>query len=207
MAALALLSVLSAQAATSPTITITYLPYTISTAGTYVLKSNLQYPGSGPSRTPAITIAGPFTGPVVLDLKGFTISGPGSYIGYAYGIGVSGNNPGVTIQNGILTGFDTAVNAGSTSNLTVKNVTFRGDWVSVFFQYVDSSFVKNCDFYGPAGDTTSGIIDRYSSKNNYYSGITFTKIDFPFSATNAENGNPMVFDLQPAPVKALATNP
>jgi hypothetical protein len=209
LAALSLIIGATAQAATSATITITYLPYTITTAGTYVLKSNLQYPGStpGPNRTPAINIAGPFTGPVVLDLKGFTISGPGGYQGFAYGIGVSGNNPSVTVQNGTLNGFDYALNAASTSNLTVKNVTFARNGVSIQFVNVDSSTVKNCDFVGPAADFTSGIIDRYSSKNNSYSGITFTAIDFPFQATNSEEGHPMVFDLQPPPVKTVAVNP
>jgi hypothetical protein len=81
-ATFSLLSVLTVQAANTQlattqsaktsTIPISYLPFNITAPGTYVLTRNLTYNG-GSSGT-AITISTTVAGPVVLDLKGFTIS-------------------------------------------------------------------------------------------------------------------------------------
>jgi hypothetical protein len=68
MAAFGLLSVLSAQAVT---IKISSLPFAITAPGTYVLTGNL----TSPSASDAITIDASVTGPVVVDLKGFTLTG------------------------------------------------------------------------------------------------------------------------------------
>ena len=81
MAALSLLSVLSAQAAN---MTISYLPFAITAPGTYVVTKNLSF--SSPNSA-AITISTALSGPVVLDLKGFTLTG-GGYNNINAGIGI-----------------------------------------------------------------------------------------------------------------------
>jgi hypothetical protein len=61
-----------AQAVKKASIPITQLPYNITAPGTYVLTGNMSYISG--SSFGAISIIGPITGPVVVDLKGFTIT-------------------------------------------------------------------------------------------------------------------------------------
>jgi hypothetical protein len=68
MAALGL--TISATALQAANIQILSLPFNITAPGNYVLTGNFNYSGS-----PAINITGPFSGPVVLNLKGHTING------------------------------------------------------------------------------------------------------------------------------------
>src|SRR6476646_5849011 len=85
-AAFGLLSVLSAQAAPKknppppppPPIQISSLPFVISAPGTYVLTGNLTAPIT-PYEVGAINIATVIIGPVIVDLKGFAIMGPGPW--------------------------------------------------------------------------------------------------------------------------------
>ena len=71
-------AILSALAAHSAEIPITYLPYTISGPGTYVFKSNLYYAApflsSSSPLSYAITVNAP--GPVIIEMRGFTMSAP-----------------------------------------------------------------------------------------------------------------------------------
>ena len=74
-----IMSALSAQSANIP---ILALPFKITAPGTYVLTRNLIYslaanvaPGSPGSPPPAITISSTTPGQIVLDLKGFSITG------------------------------------------------------------------------------------------------------------------------------------
>ena len=74
-----IMSALSAQSADIP---ILALPFKITAPGTYVLTRNLIYslaanvaPGSPGSPPPAITISSTTPGQIVLDLKGFSITG------------------------------------------------------------------------------------------------------------------------------------
>jgi hypothetical protein len=83
-ATFSLLSVLSAHAAN---IKISSLPFNITAPGTYVLTGNLSYTSG--SSFGAISISGQIEGPVVVDLKGFTITGD-----------VVASNVGVLIRDG-----------------------------------------------------------------------------------------------------------
>jgi hypothetical protein len=95
MAALSLimsaLPVTAQSVAATATIKISVLPFTVTAPGTYVLVSDLA---CAPSSY-AITIPTNLTGPVIVDLKGFTITGAG--------IDVENNYPAVlssiTISN------------------------------------------------------------------------------------------------------------
>src|ERR1700761_5664096 len=87
-AAFSLLSALSAQsantqlattqAAKNATIPISYMPFSITAPGTYVLTGNLTFSPSTSVVVPAITVSTAISGPVVIDLKGFTLTGGGS---------------------------------------------------------------------------------------------------------------------------------
>jgi hypothetical protein len=85
---------------------ITYLAFTITTAGTYVLKSNLTYPST--TAGPAISVSGVITGPVIIDLKGFTLTGSGNFSSGPAAIAITAlnqypNDFPITVQNGPVT--------------------------------------------------------------------------------------------------------
>jgi hypothetical protein len=93
-------------AANSANVPITYLAFTITTAGTYVLKSNLTYPST--TAGPAISVSGVITGPVIIDLKGFTLTGSGNFSSGPAAIAITAlnqypNDFPITVQNGPVT--------------------------------------------------------------------------------------------------------
>jgi hypothetical protein len=74
---------LSTLAAQSANIKISSLPFAITAPGTYVVTGNLS--SSEIQNVAAITISTSISGPVILDLKGFTLTGSG---GDSIGIGI-----------------------------------------------------------------------------------------------------------------------
>jgi hypothetical protein len=99
------------QAAKTSTIPISYLPFDITAPGTYVLTANLISTATRlnfEGYNGAINISGALMGPVVVDLKGFTLTGPGANsIGIdigAFSNGLTNTYP-ITIRNGTLTKF------------------------------------------------------------------------------------------------------
>src|SRR5215208_38709 len=80
-------------------ITITGLPFTITTPGSYVLASNLKSSGHG------ITVA---ADNVTIDLKGHTISGSQAAGNEFYGISSFGHDD-ITVRNGRVEGFSYGV--------------------------------------------------------------------------------------------------
>jgi hypothetical protein len=111
------------QAAKSTSIKISSLPFRIATPGTYVLTGNLTFSGTSSNPGGGINISTGVAGPVVVDLKGFTISGPGG--GYAITIGVisygSSNVYPITIRNGTIANSQFGIVAGSSSPTTRYN--------------------------------------------------------------------------------------
>jgi hypothetical protein len=99
MAAFALLSALSAQAAN---IKISALPFAITSPGTYVLSRNLSFTTGNPGDS-AISIASNIQGPVAINLNGFTISG-GVSSDRAITINATNEGP-ISIRDGTITNF------------------------------------------------------------------------------------------------------
>jgi hypothetical protein len=197
------------QTSKSASIQIKALPFNITTPGTYVLTGNLTSSllrsGTGPSLG-AINISTTVAGPVVVDLKGFTITGPGSN-SFAVTIGAlttEGNTYPITIKNGTISNFEYGVTAVGTptnqnnyflSDIIVNNIVFdvtsTGTAVGygINFVYVNSSTVSNCTFNG----ATYGIADYGSSTGNSYNGITFLNTPYPFIVWRALN-SPFALD-------------
>jgi hypothetical protein len=126
MAAFGLLSALSTQAAN---IKISSLPFNITAPGTYVLTGNLTSPLTG-SGLGAINKSTTVEGPVILDLKGFTLTGNSQFTnGVSLGWNsASGNSYPITIRNGTLTNFGYGViTFGSSilSDMSITNVIFN----------------------------------------------------------------------------------
>ena len=175
------MSALTAQAAPTlpipaPPIPISAVPYNITGPGTYQLVRNLTYSGSGS----AITISN-LTGPVVLDFKGFTITGPGiinNAESIGTGITVQGSGGGlndfitipVTIRNGTVSQFQVGVYATNLNNFTVTNMSFpltypgRSDATGIHLFFVSDSLIKDCDIH----DALYGIYDDRSRGGNRY---------------------------------------
>jgi Right handed beta helix region len=153
------------------------LPFIITAPGTYVLTGNLHYTGTDSART-AISISGAIAGPVVLDLKGFTITGVPSPDFGADCISIFGSNTGlypITIRNGTITKFETGVDANlsrvtTVSNVTINNVIFDQNAEGVSFTFVDSSTIKNCTFKNMS---PYGIFDYQSTGGNSYNSDIF----------------------------------
>jgi hypothetical protein len=184
MAALGLLSALSAQSAN---IKISSLPFNITAPGTYVVTGDLTSPltsyGLG-----SINITTTLAGPVILDLKGFTLTGnSGLTTGVTLGWNsASGNTYPITIRNGTLTNFGYGVitfSGGVLSNISINNVVFNpsspiegNGGCGIKFVGVNSSSVNNCTFSGYLG-----IEDAESQGGNSYNNDSFTNVSLAFS--------------------------
>jgi hypothetical protein len=158
----ALTLIMSAFSAQSADIKITSLPFNITAPGTYVLTGNLT--SSSTSSSGAINISPAVAGAVIVDLKGFTITGPGEFstgvgIGFVFGPGAVANAYPITIRNGTIKNFGFGVWAESgtyLSNITVHNIVFytapnsADDSQGVSFNETNSSTVSRCTFYAGA---------------------------------------------------------
>jgi hypothetical protein len=178
-----------------PPIPIASLPITITTPGYYYFVSNMYtYPtvANGIGSPPAITVNAP--GSVTIDLRGFTLSGPGqAYIGglYANPAGVTIQSSNVTVKNGTIAGFYFPLSASGQylagtqnyiSNIILQGITFTGDAVTedtdVSFAHVNNSIVKDCTFASGLNFGTY-IGDSGSQTGNSYINDAFTGAESP----------------------------
>jgi hypothetical protein len=185
---LALLASFTATHGQAANIPITYLPYTISAPGTYVLNTDLT---ANPNSY-AILIYQP-AGNVILDLKGHTLNMSGDT---SYGIiaKMSGGGPGiVTILNGTISvsayGLDVQTNPSQqkVTNLIVQNVTFSNNTTSaedIYLEQTNGVQVKNCRFVGVG---RLGIMDENSVMGNTFTNLSF---DGKLSVNMMEDGTP-----------------
>jgi hypothetical protein len=162
-------SAIATQAAPKSTsIKISSLPFTITAPGTYVLTGNLSYTGGGIN--PAISINGTIAGPVILDLKGFTLTGDvGTNYNACISISGSGGLYPVTIRNGTISKFEEGVLDNSVSNIAVNHMVFDQTSNGVSLNFVDLSTIQNCTF----NLNSYGIEDRRSIGGNNYNNNIF----------------------------------
>jgi hypothetical protein len=181
MAAFGLLSALSAQAAN---IKISSLPFTITAPGTYVLTGNLTFSSY---TGPGINISSAAAGPIVLDLKGFTITGDGVsstaiLIGYI-SPSVSNTYP-ITIRNGTITNVMRGVGAFdafsgaplfdiTVNNMVFNNISYQGG-SGIQFGNVSSSTISNCTF----NNVYYGIYDANSTGGNSFNNNSYVNNTF-----------------------------
>ena len=184
MAALSL--TMSAIAAQAANIQIPSLPYTITTPGTYVLTSSLSCPANFQI---GISVNSQVAGPIVVDLKGFSLEAysPGTDLA-AVAVQSNFTNSNITIRNGTILGFITGVavgydpatgiSAGYVSNVHLEHLTFGSSSLNpiliqrganVHFNKVNSSSVSYCIFF--AG--VYGIQDNGTQSGNSYSNNSF----------------------------------
>lgn len=182
--ALAALGLMSALSVKSAEITITNLPYTITAPGVYILKSNLTFTGAGAaiSTLDARFSSGGIPGPVVIDLKGFTIIGTPNVVNI--GVSIPNNTYPITVRNGKFTGFQTGIRAYGVyivKNITVENAVFDLDPTSpttyqfvgtgVAFLGAENSTISNCKFYhAQYGIQDTGPIGGNAYSDDYFDG-------------------------------------
>jgi hypothetical protein len=182
-----LFAVTALQAANIP---ISSLPFAITAPGTYVVTGNLTF---SPLSGIAITVSTALAGPVVIDLRGFTLTGSGSAnqtVGVGIGFDANTSVPNaypITIRNGTLLNFGFGVRAEldgigiDITNLTVNKLTFTvqppdvGTGHAVTFRQVSSSTVNNCTF----NSGNVGISDQESKGGNTYNNNIFNKCNGP----------------------------
>jgi hypothetical protein len=186
------------QAAKTSTIPISYLPFTITAPGTYVLTRNLTFNSFTDT---AITIS---AGSVILDLKGYTIlntyQAPPASGGASTGVeilhGPTTNN--VTVRNGTIKNFYNGVNSVNLtatyylyiSNVQINQMVFTSTFLSkgVVFQETNSSSVTNCTF------VQSNIVDYQSQGGNRYSNDSLLACSMGFS-NDSDPNNPASIPL------------
>jgi len=162
---------------------ITSLPFFITDPGTYVLTGDMNSSASG-TNPAAINISPSVSGPVVVDLKGYTIKGSAGF-GLCVNIGIGfparANAFPITIRNGTISNFSFGVWAVSSqgvsaflSDLTVSNLTISlsqnaaDSSAGIIWSYVNNSTISNCRISG--GDWA--IEDAQSQGGNTYSNVT-----------------------------------
>lgn len=191
----------SALSAQSANIRISSLPFTIFAPGTYVLTEDLS--SASHVNTAAINISTAISGPVILDLKGFILTGGGGdSIGISIGIaGANGPNANpITIRNGTLQNFGSGVwaegfNFAVLSGITLNNLTINlgsgqsGNGSGVIFASVVSSTISNCSFRGGS----YGIEDTASGGGNRYINCTFVSTN-PLFLTSQNGGIPQILN-------------
>jgi hypothetical protein len=190
-ATLSLAGALTAQTTTPVQNTqIRALPFTISSPGTYVLKSDLTYSGNGNNfNQGAIIINAASGGTVILELKGFTITNAGNNdptTGGSFTSGISiqsfpgGTPPVVTIRNGTITNFATGIYDVGASDITINRVVFNQNNQGVSLQSVANATVNNCQFNGKnatgGGIPSAGIYDVSSPGGNAFHNNTFNNL-------------------------------
>jgi hypothetical protein len=183
---------MSALSVQSANIKISSLPFYITAPGTYVLTGNPSYVGGGTN--PAISINGTIAGPVIVDLKGFTIT---SDVGTDYKacVSISGGTGlyPITIRNGTIATFEEGVLDYQVPNVTVNNVTFNLDVQGVMFEFVTASTVNNCHFNGQwSGLGSNGIEDYETPGGNSYNDNTFVAVYSPLTVISVfQNQTPL----------------
>jgi hypothetical protein len=158
---------------------ISTLPLVITKPGYYYLVGNIFFTMPMPSSpTTAITVNA--TGPVVIDMRGFTLEGQTRYHFpekdyFPTGIMIQSNN--VTVINGTIQGFWNGVIASGgptvayglpTTYLTgidLEGLKFAGtDNDGSAFSYVNNSIVRNCSYV----NNYAGLDDSGSMTGNTY---------------------------------------
>jgi hypothetical protein len=172
----------------APTVIFPPLPFTVTHPGTYVLASDLTYTNTNPANgVTAIIVPTNLAGPVIIDFKGHTLTGPGT-VSVGVGIGFYAGSPnttnlGITVRNGTIKNFTRGVNAivGGVylSNINVNHVSFftavipgSNDDAGIIIDGCNDSSVTNCTFN--VGDV--GISDQFSQGGNHYSNDTFLNV-------------------------------
>jgi hypothetical protein len=159
-------------------------PYKITQPGSYKLSGNLVVAGN----TDGIDIN---ANNVVLDLNGFTISGPSTSVSSSSGVNISTNS--ATIKNGSVVAFSNGLFQKSSTGGIVEDVHASNNSVGIV---VNAGIVRRCTATGNVygiivgynGDpTTSGAV----VENSIASSNTFAGIESYFSVItgNVINGN------------------
>jgi hypothetical protein len=192
---------MSAITAQSADVQITSLPFTIGVPGTYVITGNLSFTAPTPPNAStyyaAILVPTSLPGPVILDLKGFTLTSNGASVTASVGVGIGGGFVGpfvanafpITVRNGSLNSFAVGIEASQAepgpvlppplTNIAIRNMTFFllqapvANSNGIIFGGVHSSTIKNCTF----NNCAFGINDVLSAGGNQYTDLTFNNVD------------------------------
>jgi hypothetical protein len=179
--------IMSAFSAQSADIPITSLPFNITAPGSYVLTGDLTFTPGGPG---AINITAQVAGPVVVDLKGFTITGPTENFdvsGVLIGNYGAYNAYPITVRNGTIKNFVEGITINHQTDVTIKNIAIyqpAAESLTTYGVYLwqsTSSTIHNCTFGVLPGTPgfNHGIEDLLSTGGNSYDNNKFISIIQP----------------------------
>jgi len=201
------MSAIATQAANFKIASLPFSPITV--PGTYVAVSDLSYTAQTGA---AITISANLSGPVVLNLKGHTLTGSAGIPltnNSSDGVFINGSGPSlstITIENGTITNFDAGIfvncnNASGVvgnalSGIDINHIAFSfalsiGGGVDVVFANdVVSSTIRNCIF------TESDVgIQSQSAGGNRFTNNTFSNVsEFLLLLLGQNISSPVVLD-------------
>jgi parallel beta-helix repeat protein len=110
---------------------------------------------------------------ITLDLKGFTISGPGAYATLKAGVR-SAQHTGVTITNGTVTGFQAAVVLDESTTNVISKVTATGNDQGINLSGGGGHIVTKNSISGSGRDairvglSAGNVISQNTASGNYY---------------------------------------
>ena len=151
-----------------PRIPIDSLPFTINASGSYYLTACLS------STTTGIHVN---CGDVTIDMKGFTITGPGDT--GSVGINLYGNHDNIHIFDGTIKSFSSGISAGTSTsdapeNITVKNVKFFDTSEWGLYLFANSCIITDCSFFD--GKRVMYVRNNSIIKNNTIKNFTLNGI-------------------------------
>jgi hypothetical protein len=167
-----------AVAGQTANIPITYLPFTISAPGTYVLVTDLTCAVNGI----AITMNQQAVGDIVVNLNGHTLNGNNNSLGVFFSLNGGVNVGALVLKNGTVSGFYTGTATSNfintvNSHLLIENVTFNStipknnvSGVGIQFERVNGAVVSGCKFVGVM---EYGVNDLDSASRNTYTSLSF----------------------------------
>src|SRR5271165_120822 len=185
------------QAGTITSIKIFALPCYIKDPGTYVLTKNLTFTSGNLAGINVITNV---SGPVVIDLKGYTITGPGTpgteSVGVLIGNTGSTNTYPITIRNGTISNCSSGISVGERTDVTINNIVFYEpallsnavNVLGVYLERSSSSTVSNCAFSVTTTGVSFGIEDFESTGGNSYNNDTFVNVTWPLYVQGSVQG-------------------
>jgi hypothetical protein len=206
---LAFCAISSHAAPALPLITpISTLPVVITKPGHYYLVANLFFNmPMETSPTTAITVNA--SGPVVIDMRGFTLQGSTRFHFpdrdfFPTAILIQSSN--VTVINGTFEGFWNGVLAGSSTTypttyltgIDLEGLTFSDtDNDGSGFTDINNSIVRNCSYK----DNYAGLFDSGSTTGNTYINVKVTRSNNPQWAFTIEPafGSPVVYSYTAIP--------
>ena len=183
----------AAEAGADPRVKIDAIPFVIHEPGSYVLTQNVQITEED---IDGIVIT---TDNVTLDLNGFTMLGPGDFLGTGRGIRVVDDRKNITIKNGMINDWGTqGIFARFCSNVSFQNLDLTANGGTGIVAG-SGSMIKNVRSSGNMGygvqmsEGEGGVMTNVVTTHNLWAGI-FAREAVITRSVASDNGQHGIFN-------------